>query len=78
MMMTEENSKFLIRAKTGWAALSEDDHTGWWVGWVEKGSTIYTFATVLHTNNPGETFGAARVSATREVLELLGIIDLNE
>lgn len=75
MMVAEEAPEQIIRAKTGWATLPGDEHTGWWVGWVERASGVHLFATVLETTAPDPTFGPARQNLTRAVLEQLGVLD---
>jgi beta-lactamase class D len=74
MMVTEETPEQTLRAKTGWATLAEDRHTGWWVGWVEHESGVHVFATVLEAVAPDSTFGPARLSVTRTVLGDLGVL----
>lgn len=74
MMVSEQTSDYTIRSKTGWAVPYGAENVGWWVGWVERGSEVYFFATVLEANAPGETFGPARQRVTREVLGQLGIL----
>jgi beta-lactamase class D len=74
MMVTEESPEHIVRAKTGWATLAEDRHTGWWVGWVEHESGVHVFATVLEAVAPDSTFGPARQGVTRSVLAELGVL----
>lgn len=47
MMLVDENPDHILRAKTGWATLEDNQHTGWWVGWIERGPEVTVFATVL-------------------------------
>lgn len=77
MMLIEQTQGYELRAKTGWAQLPNDENVGWWVGWVEDGSRVHFFATTLQTQRPGETFGTARLSVTREVLQKLGVLPAN-
>ncbi len=72
MMVSETNSKYTIRAKTGWATVG-DDNTGWWVGWVEQGAGVYFFASLLSATSPDSTFGPARLSIARDALGLLSV-----
>lgn len=74
MMVVEQTPQYTLRAKTGWAMLDSGENTGWWVGWVEKGSDVFMFASVLQANNPDESFGAARLSVVRSVLTQLGVL----
>ncbi|MES3008963.1 MAG: penicillin-binding transpeptidase domain-containing protein [Pseudomonadota bacterium] len=74
MMVNEEGDGYVLRAKTGWATLSNQDNTGWWAGWVEKDDHVYFFASLLQANAPAESFGPARLSVVREALIQLGIL----
>lgn len=74
IMRGETTDEYSIHAKTGWATLGESEHTGWWIGWVEKPDRPYFFATVLQTTTPGETFANARLELTRQMLVMLHIL----
>lgn len=74
IMEVERSDGFMVRAKTGWAVLPNDHEVGWWVGWVERGSDVYFFASMIEGDNPGATFGAARTEVPRAVLHRLGIL----
>ena len=74
IMRSESAADFTIFSKTGWATLGESDHTGWWIGWVEKSDKPFFFATVLQTTVPGEMFGPARLEITRQVLKQLRVL----
>lgn len=45
------------------------------MGWVERGGEVYFFATVLEADSPPASFGPARPSITRRVLQALGVLD---
>lgn len=74
IMRSESAEGFTIFSKTGWATLSASDHTGWWIGWVERSDKPFFFATVLQTATPGEKFGPARLDITRQVLKQLRVL----
>ncbi len=74
MMVTDDGDGYTIRAKTGWAAPAGEGNTGWWTGWVERGNSVYVFATVLEADDAGDAFGPAREAVTRQVLAGLGIL----
>ncbi|MEK7258979.1 MAG: penicillin-binding transpeptidase domain-containing protein [Pseudomonadota bacterium] len=74
MMVTEEGDGYVLRAKTGWATLENQDNTGWWAGWVETTDNVYFFTSLLHANAPAESFGPARQGVVRESLIQLGIL----
>lgn len=75
IMIVEKNSRYTLRAKTGWTRDGGKD-TGWWVGYVEKGSNVYFFATRLikprHVKN--RNFGKCRKTITRKILKELGML----
>jgi beta-lactamase class D len=75
MMVTEQTDDYVLRTKTGWAVIDDTDNTGWWIGWIEKSSNVYVFATVLRTSTPGTDFGAARIAVTRTIFDALGLTD---
>lgn len=75
MMVSEQTAVYTIRAKTGWAVPSENEHVGWWVGWIEHASGVHVFATALETNTPGATFGSARKDVARLTLQHLGVLE---
>ena len=74
MMVTEESDAYVLRAKTGWATLKNQDNTGWWAGWVETADNVYFFASLLHANAPAESFGPARQSVVKESLTHLDVL----
>jgi beta-lactamase class D len=43
MLINEANSKYILRAKTGWSD-APNPAIGWWVGWVETDDDTYFFA----------------------------------
>lgn len=74
IMVIERTDAYVVRAKTGLAILNGDENTGWWVGWVEHGSNVTLFATVLTATAPDSGFIPARLSVTRDVLHELGVL----
>lgn len=74
IMVIERTDDYVVRAKTGLAILNGDEHTGWWVGWVEHDHNVTFFATVLTATAPDSDFIPARLSVTRDVLHELGVL----
>ncbi len=74
IMITETGEGYVIRAKTGWGIPDGTVNTGWWVGWIETNDNTHFFATVIQSNNPGQDFGAARRTITKEVLQRMGVL----
>ena len=71
VMIVEENPRFTIRAKTGWA-MRGDPQQGWYVGYVETKGQIWFFATNLEIRKKGDdTF---RKEITIAALKAKGIL----
>ena len=74
IMEGESAAGITVRGKTGWAILPSGHEVGWWVGWVERGTDVYFFASMIEGDHPGASFAAARTSICRGVLRQLGIL----
>ena len=72
IMIYEQTKDYTLRAKTGWA-LRVEDQIGWFVGYVEKGSDVYFFATNLQSKKPEEGF-VYRKEITFKILKELKIL----
>ena len=72
IMIYEQTKDYTLRAKTGWA-LRVEDQIGWFVGYVEKGSDVYFFATNLQSKKPEEGF-VSRKEVTFKILKELKIL----
>lgn len=72
IMVVENNSRYVIRAKSGWAARSVPG-TGWYVGWVESGKKCWLFA--LNIDVHGERELPLRKVIAMEALRAGGIIE---
>ena len=71
-MVADTSAGAVLRGKTGWS-LREGENLGWWVGWLERGSDAYFFATTVESADPDyEMFGVRR-AATERILEHLGV-----
>lgn len=70
IMPTESVPGGLIRAKTGWAHRTQPK-IGWWVGWVEHGTTATLFAINLDVRK--ESHLAARMGIAHAVFRHLGV-----
>jgi beta-lactamase class D len=68
IMLVENTSGYKLRAKTGWGTQRDSINIGWYVGYVEKDSNVYFFATNIESNNPVKNFGNARIEITKAVL----------
>lgn len=72
IMIYDQNDKYTIRAKTGWA-IRVENQVGWFIGYVEKGSDVYFFAINLQTKNPEEGF-VSRKEITFKILKELVVL----
>jgi beta-lactamase class D len=72
IMIYDQTDDYTIRAKTGWA-IRVEDQIGWFVGYVEKGSDVYFFATNLQSKKPEDGF-KSRVEITYKIFKDLGIL----
>jgi beta-lactamase class D len=71
IMIIEENSGIVIRAKTGWAT-SVSPAYGWFVGYVESKQTVWLFATNMDVSNQQEL--ALRKEITLAALRVKKIV----
>jgi beta-lactamase class D len=71
MMINEANSKYILRAKTGWSNAPKPG-IGWWVGWVETDDDTHFFALNLDINQSED--GPKRMIIVRACLASLGVL----
>lgn len=71
ILFLEGGRNWALYGKTGWAT-SETPRTGWWVGWVQKGDEIYSFA--LNIDMPQLTDGPRRIELGKACLAALGVL----
>ena len=71
IMLVEQNSEYLLRAKTGWAA-SVTPSIGWYVGYVESPNDVWFFA--MNMNVMSNESLSLRQEIVRESLRLKKII----
>ncbi|MDX6742354.1 class D beta-lactamase [Actinocorallia sp. A-T 12471] len=71
ILKSEEKEGYALFAKTGWG-MSTEPNIGWWVGWVERGGELFTFALNIDVVADGDT--AKRVPVARELLAALGVL----
>lgn len=71
MLINEANSKYILRAKTGWSD-ARQPAIGWWVGWVETDDDTYFFALNLDINKDEDA--PKRMVVGRTCLASLGIV----
>ena len=66
----EQGSGWVLYGKTGWTTTPDPD-IGWWVGWVEKGDRIYSFA--INIDMPERVDVAKRMELGKACLKTLGV-----
>jgi len=72
ILIEEKTENYTLRAKTGWSN-TYSPQIGWWVGYVERGSDVYFFATEIDINKDEDA--AKRKEITRNILKSLKIIE---
>lgn len=75
--LLDSGDGYRLYGKTGWSGVHETADgkrvaIGWWVGWVERGGKLYTFA--LNIDILGEEAGAKRVPLGKASLKALGVL----
>ncbi|GAA0961546.1 class D beta-lactamase [Actinocorallia libanotica] len=71
ILKVEEKDGYALFAKTGWG-MSTDPGLGWWVGWVERGGSLHTFALNIDIEADGDT--AKRIPVARTLLQALDVL----
>lgn len=71
MLVVERSRCAVLRGKTGYV-FTTTPRVGWWVGWVQRGATTWTFALNLDMTRPEHA--AARTTIGRDVLTELGAL----
>lgn len=71
LMVVEENPRYTVRAKTGWA-MRIDPQQGWYVGYVETGKKVWFFATNIEIRKKSDE--RLRQQLTVEALKAKAII----
>lgn len=76
VMINEENKSYILRAKTGWTR-DKGINTGWWIGYIQKGTDVYFFASRLLQNrkNNRADFGNCRKEITKKILTEIGVLE---
>lgn len=67
----EQGADWTLYGKTGWADSYEPD-IGWWVGWVEQGGKLYSFALNIDMSHPDTT--GQRIALGKASLRAMGLL----
>jgi beta-lactamase class D len=68
ILRLEQNADHALYGKTGWAT-STKPQIGWWVGWVERGTHLYSFALNMDVHTNADT--DKRIPLGRDLLRRL-------
>ncbi len=67
----DQGTNWTLYGKTGWQNAPESG-IGWWVGWVEKDGSIYSFALNMDMRSGAD--GPKRIELGKTCLKILGIL----
>ena len=71
ILRIERGDGYALYAKTGWS-IASTPQLGWWVGWVERGDTLHTFA--LNIDMHANADARKRIPLGRALLAKLGLL----
>ncbi|WP_243719190.1 class D beta-lactamase [Actinomadura sp. 7K534] len=71
LIRQEEGDGYALFAKSGWEN-APGPGTGWWVGWVERGGHVHTFALNIGIGEAGDA--GKRATVARELLRRLHVL----
>lgn len=71
IVLVESAEGWKLYGKTGWANATTPG-IGWWVGWVERGGAVYSFAINIDINQDADA--QKRIPLGRQSLEVLGVL----
>ncbi len=71
IVQLEQNDHWILYGKTGWAGAVKPN-IGWWVGWVQKGDKLYSFALNIDIQQASDA--AKRIELGKAGLKALGVL----
>jgi beta-lactamase class D len=74
IMLAEQTPLWRLSAKTGACQPQGQDTSNWYVGYIEKGPTVYYFALQMGDKDYGRAY-SDRIPITRAILTQLGILN---
>ncbi len=75
ILVDERTEDYVLSGKLGRGVDSATGkEIGWYVGYVESGGNIYFFATNFESDEPSESFSAARKDVTMKILRKLKVL----
>ncbi|HOS47570.1 MAG TPA: class D beta-lactamase [Bacteroidia bacterium] len=74
IMVVDDSTGFVMRAKSGWGFQNNQD-IGWYVGYIETADNVYYFANCIQCSSPdNQKFAAARMEIVYSILRELKIV----
>jgi beta-lactamase class D len=74
ILLAEQTPSWRLSAKTGACQPPGQDTSNWYVGYVEKGGTVYYFALQMGDKDYGRAY-SDRIPISRAILSQLGILN---
>jgi beta-lactamase class D len=74
ILVREKKDGYTLRAKFGSTTQDDSVAIGWYIGYLEKDSNVYFFATNISSPDPDTQFPGAREAITHNILKELGIL----
>ena len=71
ILKIEQTTEWTLYGKSGWTT-APDPGIGWWVGWINRGGNIYTFALNIDVNDDADVL--MRETLTRAALKILQLL----
>ncbi|MGB8193025.1 MAG: penicillin-binding transpeptidase domain-containing protein, partial [Chitinophagaceae bacterium] len=72
MMMIEQNNKYSLAYKTGWAHSESGNSIGWVIGWIEENHHPYPFVLQVESPDPNIDMVNVRLNILNEILKQYG------
>jgi beta-lactamase class D len=73
ILLREKTDEYILRTKTG-STIQDSTPIGWYIGYLEKDSNVYFFATNVSSLSTAELPSGAKETITRNILKELGIL----
>lgn len=76
-MLFEDNTKYRLGYKTGWASASNGNSIGWVVGWIEENNHPYFFVLNLETPDKNFDMHSVSIKMLKDILKEQGFFEGN-
>ena len=78
IMLREDTLGYKLSGKTGWADQKDGKSIGWFVGYLERDSNVYFFATNIESSHPDSAFAQSRIDITHSILNFFDLMPTNK